>query len=78
MLSEKEKKEMLEDAYNHRIRGAFKEVDRKYIEWLKAHPGYRSLDNYITFLNSIQKIFGPLPISKKTTLLPHKSYFRFY
>lgn len=71
MLSEKEKKEMLEDAYNPQIRNAFQEAERKYLDWLKNHPGYRSLDNYITFLNSIQKIFGPFPISKETPTPPY-------
>lgn len=70
MLSEKEKKEMLDDAYNPRIRKAFQETERKYLDWLKKHPGYRSLDTYITFLNSIQKVFGPFPISKETPTLP--------
>lgn len=70
MLSEKEKREFLEDAYNPEIRRNFQEAEQKYLDWLRKHPGYRTLDNYITFLNSIQKIFGPFPISKESPTPP--------
>lgn len=70
MLSEKEKIEMLEDANNPEIRRNFQEADKKCLEWLKKHPEARSIDNYITFLDSLQEVTGPFPISKETPTPP--------
>lgn len=64
-LSEKAKKEMLEDGLNPRIRKSFEEADRKHMEWLSKHPERNSLDRHITFLNSAQQIFGPVKHHRK-------------
>jgi hypothetical protein len=61
MLSEQEKREMLEDARSKERRDNFRFAKDK----IKEVP--LSLDEYIKFLNDIQKIFGPFPISYKPT-----------
>lgn len=71
MLSNKEKKEILEDVNNPDIRRSFKEAAKKELEWIKKHHELRSIDNYITFLNSVQEVFGPFPISKEVPTLPY-------
>lgn len=60
MLSEQEKIEMLEDAKSESRRDAFRSAEGKD----KAIP---SLDEYISFLDSIQKIFSPFKISLRHT-----------
>lgn len=59
MLDEKSKKEMLED-------GLSKErmLDFRQASYITTPV---SLDNYLSFLRGIQKIFGPFEVSKKIT-----------
>lgn len=61
MLSDKEKKEMLLDARSKRRRENFRFVRTK------GSISY-SLDEFISFLNSVQRIFGPFKISKHPTI----------
>ncbi len=61
MLSEQEKREMLQDARSKERRDSFRFAKDK----IKEKP--LTLDEYIKFLNDIQKIFGPFPISRKPT-----------
>lgn len=61
MLSEEEKREMLEDARNEKRRDDFQFAKEKY------PLSFYSLDEYIVFLDSIQKIFGPFKVFHKPT-----------
>jgi len=54
MLSKEEKKEMLEDAKN--------KWRRKDFEIANDKPPAKSFDAYISFLDSVQKIFSPFKI----------------
>ena len=60
MLSHEEKKEMLKDAKSKRRRNLFraKNLEEKTV---------LSLDEYISFLNSVQKIFSPFRTSFRPT-----------
>lgn len=62
MLSEKEKQEILEDGLNMQRRDNF----RKAKSLCNLKP--ESLDEYILFLNQVQFIFGPFPISQKKSI----------
>lgn len=60
MLSNKEKEEMLEDAKSEERKVQFrfaKDKDR----------GLGSIDDYLLFLNSAQKVFAPIKIFKQPT-----------
>ncbi|MBL7132087.1 MAG: hypothetical protein ISS45_11930 [Candidatus Omnitrophica bacterium] len=64
MLSNEEKKEMLEDGRS--------EMRRRHFRFAGGtNAAIESFDDYISFLNSIQKIFAPFKISRSTT--PAKS-----
>lgn len=56
MLSSEEKKEMLEDA-----RSKSRQEDFRFAKRIKLAP--ESLDEYISFLDSAQKIFGAFKTS---------------
>ena len=61
MLSEEEKREMLEDAKSKRRRENFRAAkDRNSIA--------TSFDAYISFLDSMQKIFSPFKIPSRRTI----------
>lgn len=60
MLSEREKKEMLEDGRSKKRRDDFRFARQK-----KENI---SLDAYLSFLDSMQKIFGPFKVSDKPTI----------
>jgi len=60
MLSDKEKKEMLEDGRNHRRRRAF--------DHGRLIRDAISLDEYLSFLDDLQKIFSPFKISMHRTI----------
>jgi len=60
MLSREEKKEMLEDARSEIRRNNFREARENATEDM-------SLDEYLSFLDSVQKIFKPFTISRRTT-----------
>ena len=60
MLSNEEKKEMLEDARNLKRRDAFRRAQA-------AHPKL-SFDEYLLFLNNVQEIFSPFSVSRKSTI----------
>ena len=60
MLSHEEKKEMLKDAKSKRRRNLFR---AKNLEEKAA----MSLDEYISFLNSVQEIFSPFRTSFRPT-----------
>ncbi len=59
MLSDEEKKEMLEDAKSISRRDDFRRARRD-----NDPP---SFDDYLIFLNDLQKIFGLFSVSKKIT-----------
>ena len=61
MLSEEEKKEMLEDARNQKRKINFREGKKYAFNSI-------SFDKYISFLDSVQKIFGPFKLSRKPTI----------
>ncbi|MCG8431232.1 MAG: hypothetical protein MJA29_08670 [Candidatus Omnitrophica bacterium] len=63
MLSEREKRELLEDSRSLRRRGNFRTV--------RMEKGRSSLDDYIRFLTSIQAIFGPFALSQARTVTKH-------
>jgi hypothetical protein len=62
MLSNEEKKEMLEDAKSLSRRDSFRVSKNS-----NAHDAI-SLDGYLSYLNAIQKIFGQFTISKHPTI----------
>lgn len=60
MLSEQEKKEMLEDAKNKHRKESFRSE--------KIRQGNTtSMDEYISFLDSTQKIFSPFKVLSRPT-----------
>lgn len=59
MLSEEEKKEMLEDGLD--------QVRKKDFAFSKNLEQSMTFDEYIGFLDGLQKVFGPFEISKKIT-----------
>lgn len=61
MLSDEEKKEMLEDARSIARRDDFRMTRNVFDQPI-------SLDEYISYLEGIQKVFGPFPISHKPTV----------
>jgi len=61
MLSKEEKKEMLEDAKSKKRRESFRAV-KKYIS------DKCSIDEYLSFLKAVQKIFSPFKISTRPTI----------
>ena len=63
MLSEQERREMLEDAHDDAIRRAFQASKEK----CRALERPMTLDEYIDFLQGIQEVFGPFEISRKPT-----------
>jgi hypothetical protein len=60
MLSAQEKKEMLVDGESLSRRADFRAAQRR--------PPLLSLDDYLHFLASVQKIFGPFRICRRPTL----------
>ena len=60
MLSNEEKKEMLDDSKNAARREHFRYARENNAEDI-------SLDGYILYLNSVQKIFMPFKISNQPT-----------
>lgn len=64
MLSREEKKEMLEDAKSKRRRELFR-VGRK------QDKPIASMDEYISFLDAVQKIFSPFKSSSRPTPTAH-------
>ena len=61
MLSDEEKKEMLEDGMNKTRRYDFRMVRAKKIADI-------SFDEYLKFLNDVQKIFSPFKPSRRITV----------
>ena len=61
MLSSEEKREMLEDAGNKRRGEDFITAEEKI-------PAAASFDMYISFLDSVQKIFSPFAIDSRRTI----------
>ncbi len=60
MLSDEEKEEMLEDAKNIKRQHDFRFAKKK--DTIR-----KSFDEYLIFLNSVQKLFKPFPISSRST-----------
>lgn len=60
MLSNKEKEEMLEDAKSAERRAHFRFGRSK-------KQGLDSVDEYLLFLNSVQKVFAPFKIFRAPT-----------
>jgi len=61
MLSPEEKREMLEDARSSRRRRDFEQGHAK-------RPARISMDEYLSFLDNVQKIFSPFKISRDPTI----------
>ncbi|MBU4251565.1 MAG: hypothetical protein KKC39_07395 [Candidatus Omnitrophica bacterium] len=61
MLTEEEKKEMLEDGRSKTRRDNFRSCSRE------KNTGNISFDNYLLFLDNIQKIFSPFKMSHRVT-----------
>lgn len=59
MLDEVEKQEMLEDALSIKRRDDFR--------FANQIPTELTFGEYLKFLDDLQKIFGPFPVSKKFT-----------
>lgn len=59
MFDETEKQEMLEDAMSIKRRDDFR--------YSSNIPINLTFDEYLKFLDSLQKIFGPFPVSQKIT-----------
>lgn len=59
MLDDIEKQEMLEDAMSTKRRDDFR--------FSSDIPVNLSFDEYLKFLDGLQKIFGPFPVSRKIT-----------
>ena len=59
MLDEQFKREMLEDGLSKERMLDFRKLNKDSI--------CTSLDDYLSFLRGLQKIFGPFPVSKKFT-----------
>ena len=59
MLDEQSKKEMLEDGLSKERMFDFRKAKNITIPM--------SLDDHLTFLRGLQKIFGPFPVSSKFT-----------
>ena len=68
MLSEEEKKEILEDALSEKRRKAFEEADRRAEEFVRKYRPRLTVDGVIAFLMNAQKVTGPFPISRE---VPH-------
>ena len=66
MLSEQEKKEMLEDALSKKRREAFEAADKKGEPFVRKYTSSLTVDKVISFLMNAQKVTGPFPISKTT------------
>ena len=64
MLSEREKKEMLEDALSKRRRKGFEMADKKAEPFVRKHLLSLTVDKVIKFLANAQKVTGPFPVSK--------------
>ncbi len=64
MLSEQDKKEMLEDALSEDRRKAFEEADRRAEVFTKKYQASMTADKAIKFLMDTQELIGPFPISK--------------
>lgn len=59
MLDEVEKQEMLDDGLSIKRRDDFR--------FANSIPTDLSFDEYLKFLDGLQKIFGPFPVSQKIT-----------
>jgi len=62
MLSRKEKEELLRDSHSLRRRKNFASIKKTYAQ------GPRSLDEYIGYLMSLQRIFAPFLIFREATV----------
>ena len=64
MLSEREKKEMLEDALSAKRRKGFETADKKAAKFYKRYQSSLTADRVIKFLMDTQRVTGPFPVSK--------------
>jgi len=69
MLSQQEKREMLEDGKDPGRRKRFIEAQRKLAKGRDLKPLQPSLDEFIQFLLEVQEIFSPFVISRKKTVI---------
>ena len=67
MLSEQEKKEMLEDAVSKKRQKAFEEADKRVEVFMRRHLTSITADKAIKFLMDTQEAIGPFPVSKEIT-----------
>lgn len=71
MLSEQEKKEMLQDALSKQRRMAFEAGEKKAKILVKKYLSSLTVDKVIKFLMDAQKITGPFPIPTTTPTPPY-------
>jgi len=69
MLTEQEKREMLEDGKNLKLRRHFIEAQRRLAKKRYLRSQQPSLDEFIQFLLDVQAIFSPFASSRKKTIL---------
>ena len=70
MLSEQEKKEMLEDALSKKRRKSFEIADKKAEMFTQKYLSSLTVDKVIGFLMNAQKVTGSFPVSKTVPLAP--------
>ncbi len=73
MFSEREKKEMLEDALSAKRRKGFEAADKKAAKIYKKYLSSLTADRVIKFLMDTQKVTGPFPVSKTVPIFVGKS-----
>lgn len=64
MISPEEKREMIRDVKSRRRRKFFQTAQ-------ESKTAKTSFDEYLSFLDSVQKIFSPFKISARPTLTKH-------
>jgi len=74
MLSEEEKKEMLEDVFSKERQRVFEAADKKAERFVQKQLLGLTVDKIIKFLKDAQTARGPFPISK--TVPPNTYNFR--
>jgi hypothetical protein len=61
-MNERDKREFVEDGLSPKRKEHFEAAS------LKIRPSLMSLDEYIHFLDDLQRVFPPLPVSREKTV----------
>jgi len=69
MLTEQEKREMLEDGKDPKLRRHFIEAQRRLAKKRHLKSQQPFLDEFIQFLLDVQTIFSPFVSSRKKTII---------